>query len=411
MPIKLISFFTLLLIYLSGNFAISIFFQGQTVEIRFILIIAFLYLVVAGLSVGKRTWLPHLKKGVFNIIIILVLYVFFVTISMIYTPDAIFALDKFISTIFLLLLVFATIVMASMLNPKQFYQWISFFFIFVGGIYTIPVVSDVISGSARGDVGFSGPNVATRIFFFAACSSLFLYATKKSNFYFLLSMVFFGSIVMVGSRGGLIGALLVLSYMFIAKKVSASWKFKKSVKIEPRKLLLIPFGILIVYFLYEPVKAVFFQRFLGVTFQNTGGVYTSGRDIIYRNSIEMIKEKPLFGHGLESFTVKTGTVYPHNLLLEMALETGLMGIFIFIAFLIIAFRVVFKMKRSSTFIFSGLPLYMIIVQMFSGEFYDFRYFFLWLIPILHYGAVTEVAMKVSKDAKRNKVAQCNSLYM
>ena len=125
------------------------------------------------------------------------------------------------------------------------------------------------------------------------------------------------------------------------------------------------------------------NRIIGTTFSGNT-VYTSGRDLIYADATEMILERPILGYGLDSFTSYTGHIYPHNILLEMVIEIGILGAIVFAVYLIYSLIILFKAKNTSLFLFSGLPLYMIIVQLFSGEFYDFRYYFLWTIPLLHY---------------------------
>lgn len=400
MPIKKTALLFLLLIYLSGTFTLSRFNLGISFEVRHIILVAFLLIVLMGLKRENGLADKRLDRKKSFFLMVLLLYMICMTISLFYTPYQYQALEKYMKLLFLMFLILGTLFMAGEFKPKIFFNFVSNFFIIVGLVYAIPVFMDVISGAQRGDTGLSGPNVTTRIFFFATCASLYRYSLTKRVVFQLASLFFIASIVLVGSRGGLVGAVLILVMYFLIKEVFVPWRIKTP-RLTYKKVFLFPLIIAVLAFLYEPVKKVFMDRIIGVTF---GGneVYTSGRDIIYAEAMSMIKEKPLFGHGIDSFTLYTGRVYPHNLLLEMMVEIGLLGAIFFLIFAIYAVFLMFKMKKSPLFILSGIPLYMLIVQMFSGEFYDFRYFFFWIVPLLHYGAVDKLELGAVEKIKVKK---------
>lgn len=383
MRIKKLVLFFLLLTFLAGEFSLGRLNLGFDIEIRYVLFFAFGLTLLIGLNIKHHS---IIGKNELNFITVFFIYTLFSTASLFWTPDQSLALDKYIYLLFLGILIIGSFLTVEFIKPKEFYAITSSFFISIGVVYAIPIFMSVISGASRGDVLLSGPNVTTRILFFAACSSFYKYCLNKSFFYILINILFLASIVLVGSRGGLVGAVSALLVMFFVRKPINFWKIKR-LHITFRKLVLFSLIMGAFMLVYNPVKKVFIERIIGVTFDNSGGLYTSGRGSIYSNAIEMIKEKPVFGYGIDSFTPTTGHVYPHNLLLEMMVEVGLIGALVFLAFLAYSIFFIFKLKDSPLFVFSILPLYMIIVQMFSGEFYDFRYYFLWSVPILHYGAV------------------------
>lgn len=399
MPIGKSMLFLLLTTYLSGTFTLDRLNIGINIEVRYLLFVLLITLILLGVSRRKEKLLIRYNKSLFIIFFVMLLYIFMCTISLYYSSSQLISLEKFLSNIFLTALIIATIFTIGLIKPNQFFNYIAVFFITIGFIYSIPVFMSVLSGASRGDATISGPNVTTRIFFFALCSSLFLYTLNKKNLYFITSIIFIVSIVLVGSRGGLVGGILTVLVLFIVKVITSPLIIKKNISLTYRQLLLIPIALTFVYFAYKPVKKVIVERIIGATFQKDGDIYSSGRDILYEKAIWMIKEKPLFGHGLNGFTIKTGEVYPHNLLLEMMVEIGFIGAFIFLAFFCLSLFIIFKMRNSSLFILTGLPLYMIIVQMFSGEFYDFRYFFLWLIPLISFHNVSEVELIKTGEGK------------
>ena len=79
----------------------------------------------------------------------------------------------------------------------------------------------------------------------------------------------------------------------------------------------------------------------------------------------------------------TGGNYPHNLFLEIMLDLGIIGIILIIPILVIGAMSLLRSTNQKYVYVSILPLYMIIVQQFSGDLYDFRFFFFWTILILH----------------------------
>ena len=80
------------------------------------------------------------------------------------------------------------------------------------------------------------------------------------------------------------------------------------------------------------------------------------RSKIYMDVIDMVKEKPLFGHGINTFmrhfpkykkrTVWTGATYAHNCYLQMSAEMGIVGLlcFLWIVFKLFYSAIVFIVK-------------------------------------------------------------------
>lgn len=54
------------------------------------------------------------------------------------------------------------------------------------------------------------------------------------------------------------------------------------------------------------------------------GDMTNGREMIYAKCMEEIPEKPIFGHGMDLFEYYTDIVYPHNFILQIFYDGGLM---------------------------------------------------------------------------------------
>lgn len=391
--------FTLFLTFLSGTFTLSKLNMGISLDVRYIMFLAFVYIFWIGNVYGDKMQVPILNGKLVVFLLITFSYFFFSTLSLYYTIDQYYSVGKFGSLIFLNIILISLVIMVTQMESAEFYQSISLFFIVFAVVYTLPIYLDVLSGAARGNNAISGPNVTTRILFFGMICALYRFSLNHKVIYFVLSILFFGGIVLVGSRGGLLGATVTLLILLIINKLAAMPKSRENILPNYKKLFLFFIGAAVFYFIYEPLQKVFMNRIIGTTFENDE-IYISGRESYYSAALSMIEEKPLVGYGINSFSAHTGRIYPHNLFLEMTVEVGMIGAGIFLAFLIFSAWLLIKLRTSQLFIFSGLPLYMILVHMSSGEFYDFRYFFFWIIPLLYYG-IGNSSELLSNYLKRN----------
>ena len=95
---------------------------------------------------------------------------------------------------------------------------------------------------------------------------------------------------------------------------------------------------------------------------------TSNRDVLYKEVIQYIKEKPLLGYGLFSYFSYVGN--PHNIILEVLLSGGLIY---FIVFIIITFILIKKylriLKKNSDMIMIGvIGVFPFTMLLFSGSY-------------------------------------------
>jgi O-antigen ligase len=105
----------------------------------------------------------------------------------------------------------------------------------------------------------------------------------------------------------------------------------------------------------------------------------------YRATISAIPNQPLLGTGIGSWSTfyygNDQRNYPHNLLLEIAFEEGLLGLTAFLALLLLVGVSVVRMLRASRSHFLALALlnlYCLIVSLFSGDLDDNRVLWLWI---------------------------------
>lgn len=109
-------------------------------------------------------------------------------------------------------------------------------------------------------------------------------------------------------------------------------------------------------------------------------------------ALENFGENPLFGIGFGNFIhigfqqdyLEGGPIYsyPHNPFLELASQTGLIGLLIFSILVAYSFILIFRTYRLSSvsidFVF--VLCFFFFVSQFGGDLYDFRYF--WIISLI-----------------------------
>ena len=105
----------------------------------------------------------------------------------------------------------------------------------------------------------------------------------------------------------------------------------------------------------------------------------------YQATISAIPNQPLLGSGIGSWSTfyygNDQRNYPHNLLLEIAFEEGLVGLTAFLALLLLVGVSIVRMLRASRSHFLALALlvlYCLIVSLFSGDLDDNRVLWLWI---------------------------------
>lgn len=108
---------------------------------------------------------------------------------------------------------------------------------------------------------------------------------------------------------------------------------------------------------------------------------TSGRDVIFKEAIELIKSSPILGYGLYGF-LDLFPMYPHNIFLELMLNGGLIYTLLSIIIFVITiskYRKISKLDKRNRFIMI-LLLYPLTDLMFSGSYMRSGPF--WFVMIL-----------------------------
>jgi hypothetical protein len=151
----------------------------------------------------------------------------------------------------------------------------------------------------------------------------FIKNNNKISTYIILAN-FVLALVVGDNRGAVLAT--VLGAIFFA--CLYDWKDKKQfVKLSIYGLFLVVLSI----FIYIKTNPLAFNRLTNLSIQNI----SSGRNVLWNFSVDKIIEKPLIGYGAKTFkyqdfsgyNVNTKT-HPHNIFLEIILETGFVGFFL-----------------------------------------------------------------------------------
>lgn len=134
------------------------------------------------------------------------------------------------------------------------------------------------------------------------------------------------ALVAAGSRGPVLGAivgLVVLLSLALTDRASRS-----------RLLLLAGCGIVAALLVGQLLPGQSISRSLSFLTGSGSGLSSNGRSALWSQAYSLFRDHPLFGIGTGGFFAANGVEhYPHNLLLEVAAELGVLGLALVIAFL------------------------------------------------------------------------------
>jgi O-antigen ligase len=110
---------------------------------------------------------------------------------------------------------------------------------------------------------------------------------------------------------------------------------------------------------------------------------TSGRNVLYLNTIHLIEQRPVLGYGLYGMW-DVINYYPHNLFLEVLLQGGIVYLIIFSWILLLFIRKLLRMTKTDGRyrILQILLLYPFVMLMFSGTYLNTPQFWFVLVFVL-----------------------------
>lgn len=212
-----------------------------------------------------------------------------------------------------------------LINPNKFIDYVS--------------LNTAIERIGMGESYAILPGVASAIIY------LFLYKDNiknKLNFVNIIGYFVNGYLLILlitkGTRGAVLSIIILiffLLYIILSKKMNKLINGKiKYLNIIILSVLIILLTLCIIYlkniliWLYDTLQtvgielAVVLKSYNLLQEQGIIGIL-NGRDVVYNNAIEMISKNPIIGSGAGSYADLYNGAYPHNLLLHLYVEGGI----------------------------------------------------------------------------------------
>lgn len=188
-----------------------------------------------------------------------------------------------------------------------------------------------------------------------------------------------GVALLIGSRGPIIGFVFGLVITALALGL------RRPATLAPIAGLLVV-GIMIFPFISLPETSK--ARLTGVASNPVSTLQSDGRDVIYKQAVDIIKQHPVRGIGSGGFFLYSPILerkderYPHNIFLELASELGIGAALIMVALVLATFLGVYRRAwledadpgKGLVYIAGALFVFNLLAVQFSGDINDNRTF-------------------------------------
>mgnify|MGYP001306208754 CR=1 FL=1 len=231
-----------------------------------------------------------------------------------------------------------------------------FYSAFIGSLMLILGIGTEISdeGLRPGRIMFygSGPNeLGIKLASALAIGSVFIFQSKfgysiihKLILLLCLPIIFY-AILQTGSRTAITVPFLALFLWFFARILASRYKI---IAIISGLSILTVVAIPLVFFAMQ--SEVIVDRFLNTGAADFGS--QNGRFFLWLGFFSLIQENLIFGNGLSGFEKISQDFFgfiesPHNAILEVALYSGLIGLFFYVIFLYRCFYAGYKLYKKN----------------------------------------------------------------
>ena len=217
---------------------------------------------------------------------------------------------------------------------------------------------------------------------------------KKKNIFFLLYtmliiLVETAVLILSDARGSIISLSLLVFMIIVYFFMTYNFKCKYS-KIAIIAVSIIAMIAILLFAIYHLLgidrPSMGIEAFSLESFELFLETISSARYSLWKETVQMVMQKPLFGVGIDNLApaadalLKTGTIVtyrfegPHNVLLDVAVSSGLIGLGISLVIFFFIFRSCYILMRKR-YTFSNVVLVSGIVGMFIISLFDYGIFF------------------------------------
>jgi O-antigen ligase len=230
-----------------------------------------------------------------------------------------------------------------------------------------------------------GPNVYTRVILLGVVATIALTALYGQPLFLLAIPLLASAALLPASRGAIVAALATV--VVFGALTWGRWS-RRAIG----HAVLVTAGTLVVTWSLLPSSTidVVRLRFFDQIFQQNE---LSGRPELIYQALTIFIDNPLIGAGLDSYFVRfglgLGLPYPHNLVLDLAATGGAVALAFFGMFVVALVR---DSRPLATMTADQLAMllsacYLGAASMFSGDFYDSRFFWVFAVLAVNYSAV------------------------
>jgi O-antigen ligase len=336
--------------------------------------------------IKRNFFIPRVRKEFLSPLLFLI---FLMGVSLLYTLSPIYGTDKFLRFCFITCL--AALAPIFLFDKKE--KIINFFYtlIVISSAMVFTAIAALHSNtqfhSAFGSnylaLGRNAGMAALLVlyYFFLRCNK-----NKEKLFWIIVFSINFIGLLYGGGRMPVIAfgmAIFLITMKNIFPMIS-----KKKAQIVKIGLFIASLSFIALLCL-PSFFSTFFDR-MKIFFQEEGGGSSVlVRRALYFDAVKAFLENPIVGVGLGGFSVFSSGIdsrlYPHNIFLELAAETGVIGLILFLVLLFFCFKhLIFLEKRDNQderFLATAV-LVMLIFFFFnvliSGDINDNRIFFSWI---------------------------------
>lgn len=189
----------------------------------------------------------------------------------------------------------------------------------------------------------------------------------------IINLIYYIRIVLYGSRGPILSVILCFFFLVLFRRKDINDDKKRIGKLL---LFAIVLSLCMLYF-WEIIQFVSsFASRIGINIRAIDKIYKlrqttsiwNGRDSITSVALSGIAEKPIIGHGMSTFLKNTGIAYPHNFILQVLYDGGiLLFIALIVPVIIGVIKVICKGTINDLALFSILFFASVPGALFSGD--------------------------------------------
>jgi O-antigen ligase len=260
-------------------------------------------------------------------------------------------------------------------------------FIAFGGLAIgFSLVGFLLSGAVSGEITVLGAGGigSARLLGMAVIVSLLLFFRTSMVRYLVLTPVFLLGMMLSGSRAAILALVASVTVLWIFRKKLAG----RGIAVGARPIwVFIAFNLAMAGAIFaipstrEAVVAFALSNISGAAPGATGsGLYLADRDTIFLSAWNMFSDNAMTGSGLGTWVGPFGEVYPHNLALNFAVDSGVVSL---VGFgLLVTLPMIRLLRTHDTFAIGALAsaVFFLVASLFAGTYYDAR--FVWIFLML-----------------------------